>query len=43
MYYMLESFLVGLYSLIIFWIINKIIKTDINLLIFLTGFVKHFF
>ena len=43
MYYMLESFLVGLYSSIIFWIINKIIKTDINLLIFLTGFAKHFF
>ena len=42
MYYIFESFFVGLYSSIIFLILNKTIKVDINLLIFLTGFAKHF-
>jgi hypothetical protein len=42
MYYIIESFFVGLYSSIIFLILNKIIKVEINLLIFLTGFAKHF-
>ena len=42
MYYIFESFFVGLYSSIIFLILNKIIKIEINLLIFLTGFAKHF-
>lgn len=43
MYYIFESFLVGFYSSIIFFILNKTIKeVEINLLIFLTGFAKHF-
>jgi hypothetical protein len=42
MHYIFESFFVGLYSSIIFLILNKIIKVEINLLIFLTGFAKHF-
>ena len=43
MYYIFESFFVGLYSSIIFLILNKTIKGEINLLIFLTGFAKHLF
>lgn len=42
MYYIFESFLVGLYSSIIFFILNKTIKVDTNVLVFLTGFAKHF-
>jgi hypothetical protein len=40
--YIFESFFVGTYSSIIFLIISRLIKTtNINTVIFVTGFMKH--
>ena len=43
MHYIFESFFVGLYSLAIFWITNILgFGLDINIIVFATGFLKHF-